>query len=299
MFTLVHLSDLHLAPLTDWSVSDLASKRILGYQSWKRRRRHVHLRHIADAMRKDVLDLAPDHVAITGDLVNIALKAEFVQAKNWLEEFGPGDWISVIPGNHDAYVPLTWENSIGQWAEYMTCDGGFGLDENRTNQPFPYVRRRGDVVIVGLSTGVPTGPFSARGWLGESQLSKFNNLLEQLSGSGLFVVIMVHHPPLAGQNPWRKAMKDCRQFEAIVRNHGAGLIIHGHNHRQMRDGLARNGTAIPVLGVASASAKQTALRPAAHYNTYRITRDGDKWSLNTEERCWSDSHGRFVTIDET
>ncbi len=298
MFTLVHLSDLHLAPLTDWSVSDLVSKRMLGYQSWRRRRRHVHLRHIADAMRQDILALAPDHVAITGDLVNIALESEFLQARSWLEEFGSGDWISVIPGNHDAYVPVSWESGIGQWASYMACEGGFGLDKDRADHPFPYIRRRGNIALIGLSTGVPTRPLSARGWLGEAQRNRLDDLLGGLSETGMFVVILIHHPPIAGQNQWRKAMGDCRQFEDIVRRNGANLIIHGHNHRQMKDALNRDGTAIPVLGVASASAKQTSRRSSARYNIYRISHTSGQWSLATEERGWSDSEAGFVTIHE-
>ena len=35
---------------------------------------------------------------------------------------------------------------------------------------FPFVRRRNNVVLIGLSTGVPTAPFLATGWLGTGQL---------------------------------------------------------------------------------------------------------------------------------
>ena len=47
----------------------------------------------------------PDHIAVTGDLVNLALDDEVEAARGWLETVGPPDLVSVVPGNHDAYVP--------------------------------------------------------------------------------------------------------------------------------------------------------------------------------------------------
>src|SRR5690606_25411426 len=163
---LTHLSDVHLAPLPAVSPERLRGKRYFGYQSWLRRRRAIHMRPIADALRDDIRALAPDHVAITGDLVNVALEEEFVEARSWLEGFGGPDWVSVIPGNHDAYVPVPWNAGIGLWRDYMTSDAEPLLDGVMPGGPFPYFRRRGDIAIIGLSTAVPTPFFSARGWLG-------------------------------------------------------------------------------------------------------------------------------------
>ena len=115
MFTLVHLSDVHLAPIEKPAVRELMNKRILGYHSWFRHRHAVHMRHIADSMRSDIQALAPDHVAITGDLVNIALPSEFARTTGWLHEFGSPDWITVIPGNHDSYIPLSWKDGMAHW----------------------------------------------------------------------------------------------------------------------------------------------------------------------------------------
>ena len=107
MFRLAHLSDLHIAPLPRVRPRDLMGKRLLGYLSWLQRRRRVHIREILDAMVRDLRAIEPDHVAITGDLVNIALPEEFRQAAAWLRELGRSDWVTVVPGNHDVYVPIT------------------------------------------------------------------------------------------------------------------------------------------------------------------------------------------------
>src|SRR5438445_268944 len=75
-FTLAHLSDPHLPPLPAARLRDLASKRALGYLNWTRNRHKYHRREVLDALVADIRAQAPDHIAVTGDLVNLALEAE-------------------------------------------------------------------------------------------------------------------------------------------------------------------------------------------------------------------------------
>src|SRR5689334_22623379 len=106
-FTLAHLSDPHLAPLPPARLRELASKRALGYLNWKRTRHRYHRREVLDALVADIRAQAPDHIAVTGDLVILALEAEFAPSRNWLKSVGPAEQVTVIPGNHDAYVRAT------------------------------------------------------------------------------------------------------------------------------------------------------------------------------------------------
>jgi 3',5'-cyclic AMP phosphodiesterase CpdA len=55
----------------------------------------------------------PDHVALTGDLINLSLQAEYRLAAKWLAALGDPDWITFVPGNHDAYVPFPWDTGWG------------------------------------------------------------------------------------------------------------------------------------------------------------------------------------------
>ncbi len=294
MFTLAHLSDVHLAPLPAATPANLLGKRFFGFQSWHRNRSGIHLRAIADAIRDDIQDLAPDHVAITGDLVNISLEKEFERALEWLVSFGPPDKLTVIPGNHDAYVPMAWERGMGLWQDYMSGDGEPA--PGRGGQHFPFLRRRGDVAIIGLSTAVPTLPLSARGWLGRQQLADLATMLERLAGEDVFRIVLIHHPPLPGQNKWRKAMADTHEFVEIIRKFGADLVLHGHNHRQMYAEIDRDGIAIPVYGVSSASARKTGRRPESHYNIYRIERTNPGWTCDVTVRAWDGGSAGFRTI---
>src|SRR6202521_2488852 len=103
-FTLAHLSDPHLPPLPRPRLSELAGKRALGYLNWTRNRHKFHKRDVLDTLVSDMQEQAPDHIAITGDLVNLALEAEFSPSRAWLESGGAPDRVTVIPGNYHAYV---------------------------------------------------------------------------------------------------------------------------------------------------------------------------------------------------
>src|SRR5439155_8159859 len=93
-FTLAHLSDPHLPPLPAARLRDLASKRALGYLNWIRNRHKYHRREVLDALVADVRAQAPDHIAVTGDLVNLALEAEFAPSRAWLESVGEAERVT-------------------------------------------------------------------------------------------------------------------------------------------------------------------------------------------------------------
>ena len=85
MFRLAHFSDIHLGPLPDVTYRELASKRITGYINWHRSRRGSYHHSIVEAIVDDMAHQAPDHVALTGDLVNLALDKEIEAAGSTME----------------------------------------------------------------------------------------------------------------------------------------------------------------------------------------------------------------------
>jgi len=103
---------------------------------------------------------------VTGDLVNLGLPDEYGLALRFLESLGPGENVSMVPGNHDAYVRGTALLHIDLWKNYITGDGADAKRHIGTSA-FPFLRRRGDVAIIGLSTAIPTAPLLATGKLGK------------------------------------------------------------------------------------------------------------------------------------
>ena len=148
---------------------DLLGKRVLGYVNWHRGRKLVHRRDILDVLTRDLVERQPDHIAVTGDLVNLGLPEEFLLAAEWLHHLGPPDRVTAIPGNHDAYVRLHPERGTGHWRPFMEANEAGEALIRTPPTAFPFVRRFGDVALVALSSAIPTMPFIAAGRLGSAQ----------------------------------------------------------------------------------------------------------------------------------
>jgi 3',5'-cyclic AMP phosphodiesterase CpdA len=270
MFVLAHLSDPHLAPMPRPRLAELASKRAIGFANWMRRRSVHHLSEVLDAVVRDIQAAAPDHITVTGDLVNIALAGEFAAARAFLARLGTSHDVTFVPGNHDAYVRAAAHEPQRHWGDYMRADGiGAGAPADAP-LAFPFVRRRGDVALIGLSSAVPTAPFMATGRLGADQLLRLDAALSQLRQEGLFRIVLLHHPPLSHGRDRFKRLIDAGALRQVLRERGAELVLYGHNHKRSLAWLDGPERKIPAVGVPSASAATTLERERAGYNLYRI-----------------------------
>jgi 3',5'-cyclic AMP phosphodiesterase CpdA len=279
VFTLAHLSDIHLSPMPPARRVELMSKRILGYVNWHRGRKLVHRREILDLLTRDIVERKPDHIAVTGDLVNLGLPEEFVRASEWLHHLGPPSRVTAIPGNHDAYVRLHPERGTGHWQPYMQSNNAGELLVPTPPTLFPFVRRFGDVAVVALSSAVPTMPFVAAGKIGTLQRGLLAEALARLGREGLFRVVLIHHPPLPGQASWRRGLRDAGRTTRVIKQNGAELVLHGHDHRQTVHEIDTVSGPAAIVGVPSASEAVEGLVPAARYNEYCIARKGNGWHV--------------------
>jgi 3',5'-cyclic AMP phosphodiesterase CpdA len=277
MFVLAHLSDLHLAPLPRPRIAELLSKRLTGYLNWQRKRRAIHRSDVLAAILRDLRGQRSDHIAVTGDLVNIALPAEFENARRWLDQLGPPADVSLVPGNHDAYVPVADMLRTRCWAPYMAGDVGPPEDT-----AFPFLRIRGPVALIGVSTAVPTPPFMATGRLGTRQIARMTDLLA--ANAARFRVVLIHHPPHAVPTSHFKRLVDAAAFREAVAAAGAELVIHGHDHVRSLSYIERPRGRVPVVGVPSASAAYGADHDPAGYNLYRIDGRPGAWTCGVERR---------------
>ncbi len=267
MFVLAHLSDLHLASRP--RLGDLFSKRGLGFINWQRKRKYIHRPEIADAITRDLRGLTPDHIAMTGDLVNLSLDDEYRRARAWLDALGSPQDVTVVPGNHDVYVRAVVPSPAAYWGDYMRGDDG--------RQSFPFVRRWGNVALVALSTAVPTGPFMATGRLGQRQLAGLADALDETRG--LFRVVLIHHPPLSPAKRFMRRLTDAAGLRRVLAEHGAELLIHGHDHRRALVWLdGPSGSKIPAAGVPSVSACMPhGSEDGAGYTVFRIDGAAGAW----------------------
>ena len=272
MFRLIHISDLHLGPLPATRIRDLASKRIIGYVNWRRNRSRAFGDDVEAALVAAIAAERPDHIAVTGDLVNIALTGEYATACAFLSLMGSGDVVSAVPGNHDAYVPGAARRARKAWAAYMTADAGEAGG-------WPYIRRRGEIAIVGASSAVATGPFMATGSFSEKQEERLAAALDKLGRAGLCRVVLIHHPPVKGATAWHKRLSGASRFRKVIARYGAELVLHGHTHQPTRLSLAGPKGPVPVIGVPAATQRPGSDHPAAGFNLFDIEKGKAGFSI--------------------
>ncbi|MGI3899546.1 MAG: metallophosphoesterase family protein [Janthinobacterium lividum] len=269
-YLLAHLSDAHIGPLPRPRTRDLMGKRLTGYVNWGRRGR-LHDMAVLSALVDDLKAQTPDHVAMTGDILNLGLPSEFPLARDWLESLGPAGDVSFVPGNHDAYVRSSLPHLASTFAPWVveagTVDG--------MPFAFPYLRRRGPLALIGLTSAIPTAPLLASGSLGHAQRDGFARLLAAAAAEGLVRVVLIHHPPHVTGAKRGRGLRDAGAFESVIARHGAELVIHGHNHRTSVAHLPGPRGPVPVVGVPSCSAVPGTHGHLAAYHLYRFEpRDG-------------------------
>jgi 3',5'-cyclic AMP phosphodiesterase CpdA len=289
-FLLAHLSDPHLAPLPPVGLHQLIGKRATGFVNWRRKRQAIHQSEVLARIVADLKAQKPDHIAVTGDLVNLALPDEYVQAREWLRALGSPADVTLVPGNHDAYVRSGVAASLKHWGDYMRGDEAAALAHN-----FPFVRERGPLALIGVSTSVPSLPLLAIGRVGKRQLQRLERLLEESQDH--YRVVLIHHPPTSKRSQYLKRLTDGARLRDVLKQHGAELLIHGHNHRRQTVWLDGPEGRIPAIGVPSASEAPPGEHDPAGYNLYRI--DGTPGAWRCEVITRGITGNGIVELDRT
>ena len=296
---LAHCSDLHLLSHDGARWLDLANKRWIGAMNLlSSRSRHYHVAAFED-MVDDINALGVDHVLCTGDVTNLALRQEFEFARSKFDRLalGPRD-VTVIPGNHDAYVaegvPLFGE----LFAPYAEPDPGWEWEEDHRHSPddilhWPIVRVRGDLALIGVSTSRATPWFTAYGSLGQGQLDRLKRVLNDPRLAGKVRVIAIHHPPAGAPAKSRiRGLRDHAAFAHVIAEHGAELIVHGHEHRCIVETLGGpEGTHVPVRGICSGTYFHNKVERIARYRIFDI--DGGR-IVGDHVRIWDRAARKFV-----
>ena len=255
-----HISDLHLLALEGLSVKRLANKRLTGWVNLKLRRESHHHDYAAHAVarairaRRDI-----DHVVVTGDVSNLALEGEFERVRAYLgDELGRrGDELSLVPGNHDAYTQgahrtARFERIFAPYLKSDLPDASLLTDAGA----YPYVRLRGKLAIVGVSSAVPRPPLVASGRVGKLQRVALHGLLAHREVRARTPLILIHHPwhnPPSRTKTWLGGLEDARELRDVLDGVAHGTVLHGHLHRRTRSTIPNARGGIEAIGATSAS----------------------------------------------
>lgn len=304
---LVHCSDLHLLSLAGAGMLDFANKRWIGGLNLIMNRGRHHQTQIFEAMVRDLNEQGVDHILVTGDVTNLALNEEFRFARSLIEtlDLGP-EHVTVIPGNHDAYVKAGATYFQEHFYDYFNSDTA---SEARSGEPsdrehWPCVRRRGPVTIFGVSTSLNTPWFTAYGVIGKAQLERLREGLLDEKYADSLRLIAIHHSPAEPRARSRvRGLRDRIDLYKVLEETGAELILHGHEHLDLRATLPGRHGEVPVRGIQSGtydSGEATHYR-RARYRIYEITDScsaGQRPTVISEElRVWHPESERFIEDD--
>jgi 3',5'-cyclic AMP phosphodiesterase CpdA len=292
---LAHFSDLHLLSLEGSRFYQFANKRWIGGLNLLSNRARHYVGEAFDDMIVDLNQVGVDHALCTGDVTNLAFAGEFRYARERFDRITLGSaGVTCIPGNHDSYVAEGVGHFKAIFADYHTTDPGWEWTEAdraaaSDDLHWPIVRVRGDVAIVGLSTSLETPWFTAWGRLGPGQLARVRRVLADPRLAGKARVVAIHHPVLGKRaaNAIR-GLRDRGELAAIVAELGADLVVHGHEHRDLRGVLPGPSGDVPVLGVPSGTYGHKDATRTARYRIFEF--DGPRL-VSHHLRVWRrDSH---------
>ncbi len=298
MYRIAHLSDLHvLSPAgAEWRRL-LFNKRITGHANLLLQRGRVYRReHLLAVL--DEASARADHIVVTGDITNLSLESEYEAARELLDDLARRVEVTVVPGNHDIYLPATLRDRRfpHHFAGFLRSD----LPQFACHLPagrYPCVKLRGPAAIIALSSAVPRPPFFSAGFLGEEQVRAFAQLLAHPEVRQRVPVVLVHHPPVDTRPALlrlRDGLVDAASLREALDGLSRGLVLYGHTHARVRCRLRTRLGSLDVVSASGAALDHPSDAVRAGFNRYDIGEDGSI----AEPRCWvfGDECGKLRAI---
>lgn len=259
---------------------------------------------LLERLKLDLADLRTDHglqpdiVALTGDLAEWGMPAEFEHVAAFiraLREFLglPMNRMAILPGNHDINRFLCQSHFLecqgsgeqpvkpyaAKWRHYIKLFdeiyGGipglrFAPEEPWTLFDYPELK----VVVAAMNSTIADSHLEADhyGFLGEPQLRWFAGRLRDYQSKGWLRIAALHHNVREEGVPDNEKLRDADAFASIVGRH-VNAVLHGHTHRGRAEVLRHN---VPIYATGSAAVAEGARPPEVpnQYQFIRFTRVG-------------------------
>jgi 3',5'-cyclic AMP phosphodiesterase CpdA len=109
--------------------------------------------------------------------------------------------------------------------------------------------------------------------VGGDQLVRLGKLLHVTARERLRRVVLIHHPVVDGVSGARHDLLDRSGFARVIAEHGAELILHGHEHVTIETALPGPTGPIPVHGVSSGTSVSVKPGREACFSVYDATAD--------------------------
>lgn len=251
MRTIVHLSDLHFGRINPLLI---------------------------DPLVRVVREVAPDLVAISGDLTQRARSYQFKEARAFLDTL-PQPQI-VVPGNHD--IPL--HNVFARFFEPLTKYKRYITEDL---QP---AYQDGEMVVIGVNTARSLVVKGGR--INESQVYRLREKFCAL-GSEVVKVVVTHHPfDLPEGYDQRELVGRAKMAMTGLAECGADLFLAGHLHISHTGHTKRyNIRGYSALVVQAGTATST--RERGEVNSFNLLRLAYP-EITVEKFAWNPTTSSFA-----
>jgi 3',5'-cyclic AMP phosphodiesterase CpdA len=245
----------------------------------------LHFGHLDPAilpmLRGVLIDIAPDLLAVSGDLTQRARRQQFEEARQFLDSL-PFPRL-VVPGNHDVPLYDVLTRWLGPFEKYKT----FISDDLEP------IHAEGKVAVVGVNTA--RALTFKNGRINRRQVLRCRERFAAIGGGGAITrIVVAHHPFILpdGADPnllIGRARLGLRAFAEI----GVDLILSGHLHvsRTLQSVVGQHGPGPSVLLVQAGTATSTRRRDEMNsFNILRIDHPG----VEIERWSWDEVRSRFA-----
>ena len=178
---------------------------------------------LLDPLVAIINDLAPDLVAISGDLTQRARAKQFMRAREMIDRIEAP--VLTVPGNHDTPLDNLFERVFTPWRRYKKW-----IDTDLE----PQIRDE-DWTIIGVNSVNPLG--WQRGWFDRADIKTVRTGFEG-TAKDAFRIVVVHHPleHLPGER--KRLMRGAKEGIAALAELNTDIVLSGHLHSWRADVFA-------------------------------------------------------------
>ncbi|MEQ3626737.1 MAG: metallophosphoesterase [Celeribacter sp.] len=164
---------------------------------------------------KQINLLAPDLVALSGDLTQRARSWQFRQARAFLDQIGPP--VLAVPGNHD--IPL--ENIF---LRLLRPYGGY---RDHINTDLAPIIEDDEIIVIGINT-----VNHLRWQTGRIKSREVDRICKRIVDAGpeKTSILVAHHPFTHLDTDTKQLMRGASKAIETLANCGADMVLSGHLH---------------------------------------------------------------------
>lgn len=176
---------------------------------------------VVDGLAAELNADRPDLVIASGDFTQGARRAEFEQARAFLDRLSSP--VLAVPGNHDITPYHLIQRFFDPYRRYRRY----------ISPEIEPVWQDAEIAVIGVNTA---RRFALElnwsfGRINQRQIRRVTHLLEGLP-AGLFRIVVGHHPFLPpDEAPETRVVGGAEEALACFDKHGVGLVLAGHLHR--------------------------------------------------------------------